>query len=83
MNTSTSATSDRREHRQVREIFVHACELLAPIVDGKDTHITFSNFAMTRLLQEHFPELTAAEIRIVIVTVEKLQREKKLQALLK
>lgn len=83
MNTSTSATYDRREHRQVRDVFVHACELLAPIVEGNGTNLSFSNFAMTHLVQEHFPELTAAEIRIVIVTVEKLHREKKLQALLK
>ena len=80
MNTST--TTERREHTQVREIFAQACELLAPVVAGNDTVKTVSNFAMAHMVQEHFPGLSAAEIHIVIVTVEKLHREERLHAIL-
>ncbi len=82
MNATPAMPDERREHNQVREIFVHACELLAPIVAGNDTVRTFLNFAMARMVQEHFPELSAAEIQIVIITVEKLHREERLQAIL-
>lgn len=82
MNATPKTDEERREHHQVREIFVHACELLAPIVAANDTVKTISNFAMARMVQEHFPELSAAEINIVIVTVEKMHREERLQAIL-
>ena len=82
MNTTSPTDSERREHHQIREIFAQACTLLAPIVAGNDTVKTISNFAMAHMVQEHFPELSAAEIHIVIVTVEKLHREERLQAIL-
>lgn len=82
MNTTPATNEERREHHQVREIFVHACELLAPIVAGNDTVKSISNFAMAHMVQEHFPELSAAEINIVIITVEKLHREERLHAIL-
>lgn len=82
MNATPTTADERREHHQVREIFVHACELLAPIIAGNDTVKTFSNFAMAHMVQEHFPELSAAEVHIVILTVEKLHREERLRAIL-
>ena len=80
MNTPTD---ERRQHNQVREVFVQACELLAPIVAGNDTIKTVSNFAMAHMVEQHFPELSPAEIHIVILTVEKMHREERLQAILK
>lgn len=74
MDTTTSSGTERRQHQQVRDIFVHACDLLAPIVEGNDRTITVSNFAMTHILQENFPVLSLAEIHIVIATVEKMHR---------
>ncbi len=82
MTTISTTDADRREHHQVREVFAQACALLAPIVAGNDTVKTFSNFAMAHMVQEHFPELSAAEVHIVIVTVEKLHKEERLQAIL-
>lgn len=82
MNTTTAPNDERRQHHQVREVFVQACELLAPIVAGNDTVKTVSNFAMAHMVQEHFPELTSAEVHIVIVTVEKMHREERLHAIL-
>ncbi|MFA6014762.1 MAG: hypothetical protein WC742_06795 [Gallionellaceae bacterium] len=81
--TNPTATDERRQHTQVREVFVRACELLAPIVAGNDTIKTVSNFAMAHMVEQHFPELSPAEIHIVIATVEKLHREERLQAILK
>lgn len=82
MNTPPTATTERREHHQVREVFVRACGLLAPMVASNDKVQTVSNFAMTHILREHFPELSSAEIHIVIVTVEKMHREDRLHAIL-
>jgi hypothetical protein len=82
MNASPQPTPERRKQHQVREVFVRACELLAPIVAGNDIVKTVSNFAMSLMLLEHFPELTSAEAHIVIVTVEKMHREKRLHAIL-
>ena len=82
MNTTTATTDERREHHPVREIFVQACELLAPIVAGNDTVKTVSNFAMAHMVQEHFPQLSSAEVHIVILTVEKIHKEERLHAIL-
>jgi hypothetical protein len=81
-DTSSAADKERRRHHQIREIFIHACELLAPVVAGNDATPTVSNFAMTRMVQDHFPELTSAEAHVVVVTVEKLHREERLHAIL-
>ena len=82
MNTNSPTTTERREHHQVREVFVRACGLLAPVVAGNDKVHTVSNFAMAHILREHFPELSSAEVHIVIVTVEKMHREDRLHAIL-
>jgi len=82
MNTASSSPAERREHHQVRTIFESACNLLAPIVASNATVKTVSNFAMSRMVSEHFPILSSAEVHIVVVTVEKLHRENRLQAIL-
>ncbi len=82
MNTTIAPADERREHHPVRKIFVQACELLAPIVAGNDTVKTVSNFAMAHMVQEHFPQLSSAEVHIVILTVEKIHKEERLHAIL-
>lgn len=82
MNTIPPATTERRENHRVREVFIQACKLLAPVVAGNDQVKTVSNFAMAHMLQEHFPELSSAEVHIVIATAEKVHREERLHALL-
>lgn len=81
-DTVSAAEKERRRHHQIREIFVHACELLAPVLAGNDSVQTVSSFAMTRMVQDHFPALTSAEAHVVVVTVEKLHREERLHAIL-
>lgn len=82
MNATTPIGNERRTNSRVREVFVNACALLAPIVAGNDRIKTMSNFAMAHMLQEHFPELSAAEANIVIATVEKVHKEERLNAIL-
>lgn len=82
MSISPQAAPERREQHQVREIFVRACDLLAPIVAGNDIVKTVSSFAMSLMLLDNFPDLTSAEAHIVIVTVEKMHREERLHAIL-
>ncbi len=82
MNSSSPAPSERRQHHQIREVFASACALLAPVVAGNDNIKTVSSFAMAHMLAEHFPELSSAEIQIVIATVEKVHREERLHAIL-
>ena len=78
----SSSETERRKNPEIRDIFVHACELLAPVVAGNDKVKTVSNFAMAHMVQEHFPGLSSAEVHIVVMTVEKLHKEERLRAIL-
>lgn len=82
MTTTSTENRERREHPQVRAVFVRSCELLAPIVAQNDKAKTVSNFAMAHMLTAHFPELSSAEVHIVILTVEKMHRENRLSSIL-
>lgn len=82
MNATAPIGNERRTHPRVREVFVNACALLAPIVASNDRVKTMSNFAMAHMLQEHFPELDTSEIHIIIATAEKMHREERLNAIL-
>ncbi len=72
MSTYQSPAIERRQYPRVREIFLQACDYLAPLIAGNAQVKTVSNFAMTHMLQEHFPDLSTEEIHIVIVTAEKM-----------
>lgn len=82
MNKTSTTDSERRQHHQIREIFQHACEFLAPVVTANHPVKTISNFAMGHMMQDRFPELLPEEIQIVIMTVEKMHREERLNAIL-
>ncbi len=82
MNSASPSISERRQHIEVREIFVSACEVLAPIVASNAKLKTVSAFGMARILQTHFPALTPSQAHIVIATAEKLHYDRRLQSLL-
>ncbi len=82
MTAPSTESRERREYPQVRAVFVRSCELLAPIVAQNDNVKTVSNFAMAHMLTAHFPELSSAEVHIVILTVEKMHRENRLNSIL-
>lgn len=81
MTTNSSDPKERREHHHVREVFEQCCALLAPIVAANANVKTVSNFGMSHVLMGHFPELSSAEINIVILTVEKMHSNGRLQAM--
>ena len=81
--TNTVATiPERRQHPEIREVFVEACEVLAPIVASNARVKTVSAFGMARMLVDYFPTLTPEQAHIVIATAEKLYYYKRLQAVL-
>ena len=81
MTTNSSDPKERREYHHVREIFEQCCALLAPVVASNTDVISVSNFGMSHVLMGHFPELSSAEINIVVLTVEKMHRNGRLQAM--
>ena len=82
MNSAPPNIPDRRNNTEIREIFVSACEILAPIIARNAKVLTVSAFGMARMLHDRFPTLTASQAQIVIATAEKLYFEKRLQLLL-
>ena len=57
--------------------------LLAPLVADQSSVRTVSHFGMSRVVMGHFPDLSSAEINIVILTVEKMHHDGRLQAMVK
>ena len=81
-NDDNPAQGERRRHYAVREVFAQACVLLAPLIKGNDKTLNTSSFAMVHMVQDRFPELSGPEAHIVIVAIERLHRENRLQPLL-
>jgi len=82
MNTTFIDPSERRERHQVRAVFVRCCELLAPYFVENDHAKTVSTFAMGHMLIEHFPQLSSAEVHIIIMTAERLNQDRRLHSVL-
>ena len=81
-NNDRFIQDERRMHPAVRDVFAQACVLLSPLVKDNDKTLSMSGFAMVHIVQDHFPELSGSEARIVIAAVERMHRENRLQALL-
>lgn len=73
---------ERRQHHEVREVFVSACEVIAPIVASNAKVKTVSAFGMAQILIDRFPTLTSSQAHIVIATAEKLHYDKRLHTIL-
>ncbi|MDP3088885.1 MAG: hypothetical protein Q8M99_11950 [Methylotenera sp.] len=82
MSSAQPNISDSKNNTEIHEIFVSACEILAPIIASNAKVLTVSAFGMARMLHDRFPALTASQVQIVIATAEKLYFEKRLQSLL-
>lgn len=81
MSDENSEQKERRVYHEVRAIFVEACMLLAPLVQNSDKTVRMSGFAMAHVIKNKFPDLSNADVSIIIATVERLQRENRLQSL--
>lgn len=55
---------ERRVHHRVRAVFSEVCALIAPLL--ADPSGSISGFGMAPMLRNHYPELTDAEIHILI-----------------
>ena len=82
MNLDSADPRERREHHRVREVFERCCALLAPLVTANASARTVSDYGMAQMVIGYFPEITSVEAHIVILTVQKMHRDDRLQALL-
>jgi len=56
--------SERRVHHRVRAVFSEACALIAPLL--AEPAETISGLGMAHMLRNRYPELTDAEIHVLI-----------------
>lgn len=82
MDSTLPFTPERREHHQVREVFVSACALLEPIVASNAKVKMVSAFGMAQILIGRFPSLTPSQAHIIIATAEKMHYDNRLHAIL-
>lgn len=66
---------ERRTHHKVRKVFSEACVLIAPMLVSSGNPLNMSNFAIAHMLQNHFPELSHAEVHVLITAAERLYRK--------
>lgn len=65
-----NAMPDRRVHDRVREIFAEACDLMAPMMAAVRQGYV-SDFALTHIVHDHFPALSALEIEVLVMAVKR------------
>ena len=63
---------DRRMHDKVREAFAEACALVEPMKAAiKQGYVT--DFALTHIVHDHFPQLTLAEAEVLVMAVKQYE----------
>lgn len=69
MNEVHGADAERRMHGKIREAFPDACALVAPMMPAvKQGYI--SDFALTHIVHDRFPDLSSEEVEILILAVK-------------
>lgn len=72
MSDTAGFTPERRGHDKVREIFAEACELIEPMKAAiKQGYVT--DFALTHIVHDHFPQLSLAEVEVLILAVKQYE----------
>ena len=62
------AQPDRRVHARVRAVFPQACVLLGPVIWAvRENQV--SDFALTRIVRDQFPEISSFELEILVWAV--------------
>ncbi len=74
----SSANTERRQHHALREIFPEACRFITPLIESADKVLGVSGFSLTHSLKERYPELSATEVQVLVVTIQRLHREGRL-----
>lgn len=80
MNDTIDTNVERRQHHELRKVFVSCCDFLTPMVVANVKTETVSSFAMARMVADRFPDLSSAEIHIAILTVEKLHQQTRMRS---
>lgn len=62
--TGSGHQPERRAHHRVCAVFSEACALIAPLLD--DPAGTISGFGLAHMRRNRYPELTDAEIHVLI-----------------
>ena len=78
--TLQATGADRRTQHGLREIFAEACQIVAPIMSGANKTLGVSSFSLMHVLQESYPHLSSSEIHVMVVTIERLHREGRLNS---
>lgn len=81
VNTTEHAPAsgaERRQHHVLREIFSDACRFITPLIQSADKVLGVSNFALMHAVKDRYPQLSATEAQVLVVTVQRLHREGRL-----
>ena len=63
---------DKRVNVEVHEVFAEVCTLLAPMMAAVRQGYV-SDFALTHIVHDHFPALSASEVEVLVKAVKQLQ----------
>ena len=76
IDTQGQPQSDRRVNHRVRAVFDRAWVLLEPMLEGaQDKPGGTSGFALAVALRGELPELTSAELNLLVSTAMRMRRE--------
>lgn len=65
-----TVTPDRRRHTRLRAVYGEATELLRHLYKSQDDWVgTSIDYAALRIVHEHFKELTAQEVRLLVGSI--------------
>ena len=72
-----TGSPERRQHHRVREIFVEACEKLAPFFSPENRwgNVTLDHLAY-RVVRDNYPELTSEEVHVLVVAAHRVHTHK-------
>ncbi len=68
---------DRRVHRQVRVVFEKAWVLMKPLLEAEAGKAEVSGFSLALQLRNAFPELSRAELHLLVSTAMRMQSERR------
>lgn len=63
---------DKRVNAEASEVFAEVCRLLAPMMAAVRQGYV-SDFALTHIVHDHFPTLSASEVEVLVKAVKQLQ----------
>lgn len=68
---------DRRTNDRVRAVFERAWDLLRPILEESRGGTETSGFALAIRLRSEFPDLSSADLHLLVSAATRMQRERR------